>query len=93
MYSATDEPLCICLVSGGLAPLTDLDVNGNVCSCAEHIWGVQTLEQQAGSVPEECNLKQMGSLERGNGSVLSWVEAAEHALPAVHDEMAHTRLL
>lgn len=37
--------------------------------------------------------RQVILLEWGDGSVLSWVQAAQHALPAVHDEMAHTGLL
>ena len=37
--------------------------------------------------------RQVILLEWGNGSVLSWVQAAQHALPAVHYEMAHTGLL
>ena len=37
--------------------------------------------------------RQVILLERGYGSVLSWVQAAQHALPAVHDKMAYTRLL
>jgi len=37
--------------------------------------------------------RQVILLEWGYGSVLSWVQAAQHALPAVHDKMAYTRLL
>lgn len=63
----------------------------NTCGMCRHHNSKQRQDRE--SVLEECNLKQICSLERRNSSVLSWVEAAEHALPTVHDEVAHTRLL